>query len=320
MDYDKIINSAYDWISLDKLIWFLFFFWLSLPVFLLVPIGIEKGFFYSGLFWLVDILYYIMYFAILLALMLLTTGCLNKKNFKTHAISISKFGDTIFLVFLELWYVFVWNIHKSYRFTQLLLLIGLPLLAFYNLTVVSPIIIFAFWVFIISYGFIVLYNAMRLSFSISIFYSEEISIKNAIKKSWHLTHKKFLKIFAGYIFAISSALVLFVVLSSILSLISSLFLLQQYTWAIAYKLSLLIGTLLAAPPALLSYYFSFAEIFYQINNYHKSNTIIKNILSRKVLSKKPSKKKKVKTKSKKKKVKKKLIKKKVKKKKYTKKK
>ena len=60
MNYDKIINATYDWLSIEKAIWFLLFFWLSLPVLFLVPLAIEAGSFYYKINWVVQIIYAIM--------------------------------------------------------------------------------------------------------------------------------------------------------------------------------------------------------------------------------------------------------------------
>jgi hypothetical protein len=284
MNYDKIIDATYGWLSLEKLVWFILFFWLALPVFFLVPPAMELGFFYYKLTWVVEALYAIMYLAILLGLMLLTCSCLNHKKINANKISITRYIDTIFLAFLELWYVFVWNIHKSYRFTQILLIIGIFLLSYYESISQSLFGSFALVLFLIGYGAIVIYNVIRLSFSMMVFYSKKVSLNGAINESWHLTHKKFWKILGAYLFVIAASFALFIVVSVILWFLAYLLLSNYFIVAVVQKLASLFSSLFALAPAMIAYYFGVTEIFYQLNIHHESNNKIKNILANRVLT------------------------------------
>ncbi|MFA5764121.1 MAG: hypothetical protein WC915_04885 [archaeon] len=284
MNYDKIIDATYKWISLEKLIWFLLFFWLALPVLFLVPTAIELGFFYYKLNWIVEALYVIMYLAVLLGLMVLTCSCLNHKKINSDKVSVTKYIDTIFLAVLELWYIFVWNIHKSYRFTQILLIIGILLLSYYESISQSLFGSISLLIFLICYGVIVIYNAVRLSFSMMVFYSKKISLNDTISQSWHLTHKKFWSTFFSYIFVIASSFALFIVFSIILWFLAYLLLSNYFIIAVAQNLSSLFSSMFALVPAMVAYYFGVTEIFYQLNNHHESNNKIKNILANRVLA------------------------------------
>ncbi len=284
MNYDQVINAAYEWISLEKAMWFLLFFWLSLPVLMMVPYALADELFYFEFNWIVHGLYYIIYLSILLGFMLLTCACLNHKKLSSSKVSISKYIDTIFLVFVELWYVLVWNMHKSYRFTQLLLLIGIPILAYYYSVISSVLIGVALLIFGVAYLIMVIYNAIRCSFSITIFYNKNVSLEEAVKESWHLTHRKFWKILFSYIFAIVSALVLFVIISAILAAILNLFLINYLTLAVSYKTALWLAAILALGPALISYYFGFIEIYSQLNTHHESDKRVKRVLANRLMT------------------------------------
>jgi hypothetical protein len=309
MDFDKLIASVYDWISFDKAVWFMLFFWISLPVLFLVPVAIEVGFFYSGMHWAIELMYVLMYVVVLLAFMVLTSNCLSHKKFSSTTVNLNKFLDTLFLVFLEFWHVFVWNVHRAYRFTQLLLLVGIPLLYYYYTTSFSAIIEIAYWVFVIAYLAVVIYNAVRLCFSVSIFYSgggSALKIRDVVKKSWHLTHKRFWEVLFSLIVIFATVFVLFVVISVVLGIIANFILVMFTTAALAYKLSVAFATFFAIAPSIVGYHLGFAELYAQLNKKHESNNRIKNVLAKRAIGKVKEKvKKKVKKKSTKKKSKKK---------------
>ncbi|MDD4250613.1 MAG: hypothetical protein PHX27_00280 [Candidatus ainarchaeum sp.] len=283
MDYNKIIDSTYSWFSFSKAIWFLLFFWLALPVLFLVPIAFEQGLFYYGFSWALQGLYVITYISILLGLFLLTGFVLNNNNIKSKEISISVFLDIIFLVFCEFFYTFFWNINKKFRFTQILLLFGSGLLGYYSLFVQSQFIFISFIIFVVCYTFFVLYNFLRVSFSLTLFLHNDFSIIESIFESWHLTHNKALQIFFGYLFNLVTVFVIFVVVSIILGAIANLLLVNYLTIALSYKLAMVLAVIFAFAPALVSYYFGFMEMYLQLINQHLSNKKIKNMLADKVV-------------------------------------
>ncbi len=283
MNYDAILNSTYNWMSIEKLIWFLLFFWIALPVFLLVPIGIEQSVFIEDRLWFVNFLYSLIYFSLIIAFLTLTYYCLRNKNFEAKELSITKVFDGILLVFTQFWFVFIWNIHKSYRFTQLLLLFGLPLLWFYSIYLSNWFIEYALYIFILAYFAIVIYNYVRLSFSLTYFFSSDSKIKDAIKESWHMTHNKFWKTFFAYLVIFVAVLVLFIFYVLVLGAIISLILLNYFIAPIAYSLTFFIASMIAIGPVIISYYFAYFELYEQLILHKKSNISIKKILANKIL-------------------------------------
>jgi hypothetical protein len=319
MDYDKIISATYNWFSLDKLMWFLVFFWLSFFVLVFVPLAFRINWFAQSSLWVINSLVGIIYLVLILMLMVLTSHTLKHNKFDAKDISFTRIIDTIFLVFLELWYIFVWNLHKAYRVTQLLLLFGLPLLLVYSLAVKSLFIDLALLIFAIGYGIIVVYNSIRLIFSVMLFYHKDLKIKKAIKEAWHLTHKKFWKILLGVILAIAALFVVFAIITIVFGAIVHLILLNFFTNPIAYELAVSFSSILALAPVLVGYYFAMTEMYSQLIVEDHSSRRIKRILAGRVISprkkqlkkKKASKKNLVKKKIKKKTVKKRKTKKKV---------
>jgi hypothetical protein len=286
MDFDNLINSVYDWVSFGKIIWFLLFFWISMPVLFFIPMAVELGLFYAALDWVVSLMYILMYVSVLLAFMVLTTTCLSQKKFPSARVTFNKALDTIFLVFLEFWYIFVWNMHKAYRFTQLLLLVGIALLYYYYTTSFSLTIELAYWIFVILYLLVVVYNCVRLSFSISIFYSKNCSIKEAVKESWRLTHKRFLEVLISLIIIFATVFVIFVIVSVVLGILANIVLVFFTTYALAYQLAVSFATLFALAPAIIGYHLGFAELYAQLDKKHSSEKRIKRVLARRTTVKK----------------------------------
>lgn len=285
MNYDAIITSTYKWLSLNKLIWFLLFFWISVPVFLFLPVLLNLNFFAENKLWLVNFLYFVIYFSLIVSFFILTYYCLKKHNHDAKEISITKFFDGVLLIFVQLWYIFVWNIHKSYRTTQLLLLFGLPLLFFYSTYLMNWFVDYAIIIFLFSYFALVIYNWTRTSFSITYFLSHDCSIKDAVKESWHMTHNKFIKIIFAYFVIFVSIFVLFIVYTLLIGAILNLFLLNYFLPKIASELSFIIAGLISVAPVLISYYFAYFELYNQLTLQNLTSKRIKNILARKVLSK-----------------------------------
>jgi hypothetical protein len=286
MDYNSIINSTYNWLSLEKLIWFLVFFWISLPVFLLVPVGIEKGIFATNKLWFVAVLYSLIYFALIVACITLTHHCLKKKNFDAKELSITKILNAIILVFVQFWYVLVWNIHKKYRFSQLLLLFGIPLLWFYLTNLSNWFIELAFFSFLLAYFLIIIYNYIRVSFSLTYFFSNDCAVREAIKESWHMTHNKFLKVLFSYLIILVSVGALFITYVLIFGAIISLILLNYFIPPLAYNIASFVAMLIAFAPTLISYYFAYFELYSQLMSHNKSNSAIKRMLTKRVFGKK----------------------------------
>jgi len=307
MDYDKIIGATYTWFSLKKLAWFLIFFWLSFFALVFVPVAIQIGWYVQDVIWVVNTLIGVMYLALILALIVLTCHTLEHKSLNVQKLSVGKVIDTIFLVIVELWFIFVWNIHKAYRTTQLLLLFGIPLLYFYTITGQSVFISISLIVFLVCYLALIIYNSIRLLFSVTVFYNHDFTIKQTIKESWHLTHKKFWKIIFGLIFSFAALFVLFAVISMILGAIVHLILLNYFTNVLAYKIAVNFATIFALAPVVVGYYFSIIEIYAQIKKEAHSSRRIKRLLATKIKDLRTNKKQEVQRKIKKKKVNKKIV-------------
>ena len=212
MDYDKIIDSTYSWFSLKKLFWFLVFFWIAIPILFVVPWALEQQYFDESVNWLVYLLYLVIYIGIIVGFVTLTCACLNYKKLNSKVLDKKSLIYTFALVFLELFYVFVWNIHKTYRFTQLLLLLGIPLLYFYYIFNPTLIILVSVLVFYILYVLMVIHNAVRLFFTVTIFYNKGLSKNEAIKECWELTHNKFVVTFFSILLVVGVVFVMFAVL------------------------------------------------------------------------------------------------------------
>ncbi len=286
MDYDKIIHATFEWFSVSKAMWFILFFWLSLPVLFLVPIAFDAGFFYAGFSWALQGLYVITYISVLLGLLLLTCFVLNSKNFNSREVSITRFVDSIFLIFCEFFFIFVWNKNKNFRFTQILLLLGSILLGYYNIFVVSIFIYYSLLVFVLLYLLFVFYNALRISFSLTIFFHDDVSIIGAINESWRLTYKKVWQVFFGYFFSIATVLVVFIVVCMILGAIANLLLLNYLTIALSYKMAVSLAALFALAPTIIGYYFGFIEMYSQLTRHFESEKIIKRVLANQVTKRK----------------------------------
>ena len=284
MDYDRIINLTYNWISLKKVFWFLIFFWLAMPILFVVPWALEKQFFDESFSWIVYILYAIIYFGIIVGFVSLTCACLGQKKLKYQNPTKSKFFDTFLLVLLELWYIFIWNIHKSHRFTQLLLLIGTPLLYFYYLFNPTELILGALILFTILYLVTLIHNSVRLFFTVTIFYNKNLSKREAIKECWELTHKKFVVTFFSILLVVGVVFVMFAVIAIILEAVAYLLLIPAFNPAVAYSLAQTIAVLFALGPATISYYFGVIEIYSQLEKERDSSSRIKRLLARKILS------------------------------------
>ena len=286
MNYDEIISSAFAWISLKKVAWFLVFFWLSFAVLFLVPQAIQKQAFSSIGVTFVYSLYTIMYICALIGLISLVQACLGEKRFSAQKMSITRVIDTIFLVFVEMWFVWVWNLNKRLRVPQILLLIGASFLYWYWLfdSAVIPSIILALFVW--AYVSLVVYNWVRICFSMLCFYSKEQSIVGAAKDSWALTHNRFVETISATILSIGTALVLFAIAVVVLGAIANLVLLLFFTAPIAYGLAMSAATLFALAPALLAYQYAMTNVYAQLRRESQSSATIRKLLAKKVLSKK----------------------------------
>lgn len=291
MDFDRIVDAACNFFSLKKFFWFLTLFWLAFPVLVFIPWAISKNYFSLNLEPIVVILFFSMYFCLLTGLIvLLQYFCFNKKiNF--NVFELKKILLIFPLVFIELFYVFVWNLHKSLRFSQILLLLGIPLLNYYLNLNPNNLIRSFFVIFVFFYILIIIYNSVRLIFTIPIFFIKNESIFQSPKSSWALTHNKFNSVFMALFLIFGVLIILFLICYIISSFFFHIVFSVIFLPRISSELSIVAGTLFALGPVLVAYYSSFTELFDQLLKDNESSNIIKKILSKKVLSTKSNKKK-----------------------------
>jgi len=284
MNYDKIISATHSWFSLNKLAWFLIFFWLSVSMLFLVPWALEKQYFDESVSWIIYIFYALIYLGVLLGFITLNCACLGNKRLKYTEPTKRSLVSLLILVFVELVHVFIWNLHRSYRFTQLLLLLGIPLLYFYYLFNSTQMILVSLAIFLVLYLVMVIYNIVRLFFTVTIFYNKNDSIKEVIRESWGLTHGKFVITFFSIVLVVGVVFVMFAIMAIILGGIANVILLPHFTPVVAYELAKTIAIIFALGPAILSYYFGVIEVYAQLDKEKESSSRIKRILTKKVLS------------------------------------
>ncbi len=299
MNFNRVIEASYKCLSLKNHLWFLLLFWIAFPILVIVPWAMEKGLFGLSLQPLVLVLYEFIYVAVIFGFVALTTVFLFQKKLGAPKVTLKKFLLTFPLVFVELWYLFVWNLKDKYfRFTQLLLVLGIPLLFFYYLTVPSTLIYYSLVIFLFAYILLLIYNFTRLMFTVPIFYSKNVSIFEAPKESWYLTHNKFDSILIALMFALGLIVIMFFLISIVLAIIANFVLSYFFINRISYELSLRGAYLFALAPIAICYYSAITEIFSQLLRERESSSRIKNILARRVFSKKIKKKVLAKSKSK----------------------
>lgn len=284
MDYDRIVESSLNFFSLKKFVWFLVLFWLAFPVLVFVPWAFEKNYFPFTLEPLILLMFNLMYVVLFIGFISLLQHCFNSKKLPFTEINYKNIFYTIPLIFLEFWHIFVWNLHKPFRLTQILLIFGSVLLYFYNLFFPTPLISSAFTIFILFYTILIIHNFIRLIFTVPLFFINGEKFSLIPKKSWALTHKKFNEVFISLVLICGVLLLIFIIVSTIFSFFSFFILNLIFLPRIASELALRSGVLFAFAPILLAYYSSFTELFDQLLKEQNSSNKIKFILSKKVLS------------------------------------
>lgn len=285
MDYDSIVDASHNFFSLKKLVWFLVLFWLAFPVLVFVPWAIEKNYFLITLEPIVMILFAVMYSCVFFGLIFLLQHSFFNKKIGFSNLSIKKSLMVVPLVFVEMFYVFIWNLHKPFRFTQILLLLGIPLLYYYRLVLFDPLIYAAFTTFFFFYIILVIHNFVRLIFTVPLYFVKDETIFESPKSSWVLTHKKFNNVFIALVLILGVLFIIFSIFYLIFSFISYFILSFFVLPRIANELSIISGIIFALAPVLVAYYSSFTELFNQLLKEVESSNKIKSILSKKVLLK-----------------------------------
>ena len=210
MNYNKIIGSAYSWISLDKLVWFLIFFWISLPLLMFLPSTISQyGLFGKSAIIVVNLLYFVIYLAVILGLVALTQQCLEERRIPIVNLSIKKMLSIVLLVFVEAFYSLVWSMSSHFRIIQILLLIATGLMYYYYTLMQTSFVQLLFALCATAYFILVIYNVVRIFFSTSLYCNKDLSIVEAVKESWAMTHNKFYETMTSIMLCIALVFILF---------------------------------------------------------------------------------------------------------------
>jgi len=284
VNYRSLIGSAFAWISLDKAFWYLIFFWISLPFLVLLPQIFQLGVYSKQTLPIAFALYDILYATVILGVIVLIQFCLNEKKVHTSKITVLKIVDTVFLVFVELFYAFVWNIHSSFRIIQLLLIVASVLVYYYYLVMQNELLFLIAWLCLGAYFILVIYNAVRILFSTTIFCFEDMDLKSTVKASWALTHNRFYHVFTSLIFILALSFLLFSFLTIVLGTISTLVLSYFFIDSVSMSLGFRVAVVFALGPALIAYHSAFTDLFLQLKSHKASSENIRRILARKVLS------------------------------------
>jgi len=293
MDYSKIISSAYSWLSIDKAKLFLLFFWISLPFLIILPQFFEKNLIYTQLTKPIAMcLYSILYFTLFLGLIVLIQYCLKNKREKTVEMDLWKLIGLVKLVFLEMFYVLIWNINSKLRFSQILFLISTGLFFILSSFFPDSLWVFALFISISVYGLLIVYNFGRVFFSSTIFCNESnYAIKDAIMKSWSLTHGKMIKSFSPILWVIVLMFLMFAFITLALGSFAAIFLKMFLIGPLAISIGFKAAAAFALAPCLIAYHYAITDVYSQLKNAHDSSNSIKRILAHRVLHKKVSNKK-----------------------------
>ena len=288
MDYKKIVSSAYSWMSIDKAKLFLLFFWISLPFLIILPQIFEKNLVYNQATKPIAMcLYGILYFTLFLGLIVLIQYCLKSRSEKVVEMDFAKLVGLVKLVFLEVFYVLVWNINSKLRVSQILFLISTGLFFILASSYPSSLWIFALFISISVYSILIVYNFGRVFFSSTIFCNESnYSIKDAIMKSWSLTHGKMVKSFSPILWVVVLMFLMFafitLALGSFAAIFLKIFLIEPLAISIGFKAA----AAFALAPCLIAYHYAITDVYSQLKNAHDSSSSIKRILAHRVLNKK----------------------------------
>lgn len=285
MNYDEIVKSAYSWISLKKVAWFIAFFWVALPFILLMPMVFEKRLVYShATLPIAMILYNILYFTLIVGIIMLIHYCLEGKKQESCKLSAKRIFDIILLVFVELFYILVWGSNVSLRKVQLLLIIASSL-AFYCYNFFGfEYVLYALALSLISYAILCFYNFVRLFFTTSVFSNRcDLGIRETIKESWALTHGKSREtlngILLGSFFSVIIFLFIYIALGAVATMVFNYFFINSLALSFGFK----VAAAFALGPALLAYHFSMAEVFSQLNSHKEYSKKINKVLAHRLL-------------------------------------
>jgi len=286
MNFGRIISSMFDWISVKKAVWYVVFFGISIPVLLLFPQVFQNGLYPTAATPITLILYDILYLCVILGIMVLIQFSLSEKKESVCKISIGKIIDTFFLVFAEFFYLLVWNIHFPFRAIQFLLLIASAMVYYYFSVMQTDLLLLASYLCFTAYFIIVVYNAVRIFFTTTIFCHRDLGIKETIKESWAITHNKFYETFCSIALCLVMSFVMFSFISLALGAFASLVLKYFFIESIAFDLGSKAAFAFALAPVLIAYHHGVTETYLQLSSHKNASTSVKRILAHRVLHKK----------------------------------
>jgi len=283
MNYARVVSSAVSWVSMKKVMWFLIFFWIALPVLVFLPDVVDKGLYPSATLPVVIALYDILYFAVIVGVIVLIQGCLAHKHSECKGLSIMRLLNLVVLVFIEMFYIFIWSIYKGFRAVQLLLIV-LSLFIFYYYSVSGLGFIHNLFILsLVAYFIVVVYNAIRVFFSTSVFCSDGVSPLEAVKQAADLTKHSFYHTLTSICLCVILAIILFSFISICLWVIASLVLSYFFINPIALSLGFKAAVIFALGPTLIAYHYSIIEVFTQLSAHRAASHRIRRILSHRVL-------------------------------------
>jgi hypothetical protein len=292
MDYNKILDSTYKWVSFEGVVWYVVFFLITVSILSVVPMMLRQGIFFDEpSLPVVQVLYAFNILVLFVGFFSLVEYILKANNFKTIKVTPEKLLDSLFLIILSLWYIFVWNIKREHRIIQLLVLFvysfSLFSLFYFSGTFVELGVIVASIVFGIIYLGFVIQNCIRLSFGYFIFYNRDMKIKDSLLESWKITEGKVFGILWAFIIGevavlVYGTIIIFIVASLVGAIIS-----PNFIQPVTYKIAMIVGGLIAAAPVLIAEQAFIAETYSQVELKHAIKNKVNKILVRRTLKTKP---------------------------------
>ena len=315
MDYEKVLDSTYKWVSFKGAVWYAVFFLITLSILSVVPLMIRQGIFFDEpSLPVVQVLYAFNIFVLFVGFFSLVEYILKANNFKTQKVTPGLLLDSLFILILTAWYILIWNVKREHRIIQLLVLfvyvLSLFSLPYISGTLFGGVAAIASLLFGLVYLIFAIHNCIRLSFGYYILYNRKLSIKHALLESWKITEGRVFEILGAFVVGEVAVLVYGAVIVFIVASLVSVIIAPNFIPPVVYKLAMLIGGLIAAAPMLIAEQAFIAEAYSQVELKHAIKKNVNKILVRRTLAKKTAKSaKKVKKAAKKKAVKKKAAKK-----------
>ena len=181
MDYKRILSSTYSWASIEKAKWFLVFFWISLPALIMVPSFFLENLAFTDVSKILSfVLYAVLYLAFILGFVALIQGCLKSFDKSFYSINLLKLVELFQLVFLELFYILIWNINSKWRVFQILLILLNALLFVLASMFPNSLWLLALYISASCLALLWCYNFGRVFFSSTIFNNKNFSPREAI--------------------------------------------------------------------------------------------------------------------------------------------